>query len=400
MKSKKIFLLHNIIAPYRLPLFQDLSKEMDLTVYFCTSKSKDRLWNPSLENYSFKRKIGKNISLRIGNNHMVINYLLPLKLLLEKYDIYIAGDNAENIPSILITCLISRFFKKPFILWSGAIETEYLGSANNKRRLREIFIKPYRKIVYRYASCVIAYGEGAKLFLVTNGVSEDKIFIGTQVIFQDQTKQVSISKEDMGLQGKKVVLCMSYLVKRKGINHLINAFKGLNRKDSVLVIAGAGREEEHLKFLSANEENIKFVGYVEKEEKSKYYTIADIFVLPSYHDPWALVINEAMFFGLPIITTKGVGSSMEFRDNSFVVTPGDEKALKIALEKLLDDEKLRKEMGRKSREYIKHYDANYALRTFKKAISYATRNVNTSNNGKSDRLITKKLLVNQRSTEE
>lgn len=43
MKNKaKLIILHNIISPYRLSIFEQLSKKYDLDVYFCKAKTKDR----------------------------------------------------------------------------------------------------------------------------------------------------------------------------------------------------------------------------------------------------------------------------------------------------------------------------------------------------------------------
>src|SRR3989339_198644 len=57
MKKLKVMILHYIIAPYRNPLFEKLSKKYDLTVYFCKENNKDRNWSTKLDNYSFKYKI-------------------------------------------------------------------------------------------------------------------------------------------------------------------------------------------------------------------------------------------------------------------------------------------------------------------------------------------------------
>ena len=53
MQNKlKVMILHNIISPYRSPLFEELSKKYDLTVYFCKAKTNDRKWSTKLDNYS------------------------------------------------------------------------------------------------------------------------------------------------------------------------------------------------------------------------------------------------------------------------------------------------------------------------------------------------------------
>ena len=142
----------------------------------------------------------------------------------------------------------------------------------------------------------------------------------------------------------------------------------MNRDDSVLIMAGAGKEEGRIKELAAGDKNIFFPGYVDGQEKARYYTIADIFVLPTFVDPWGLVIMEAMMFGLPVITTTGAGASELILGNGIVIEPGDEEAINESLEYLLDNDEIREEMGRKSKEIIKEYTVECAAGTFTEAI--------------------------------
>ena len=50
-------------------------------------------------------------------------------------------------------------------------------------------------------------------------------------------------------------------------------------------------------------DNIVFVGFKTKKELKDYYIAADVFCLQTRGDVWGLVVNEAMAYGLPIITT-------------------------------------------------------------------------------------------------
>ena len=365
--KKKVFLLHNIISPYRLPLFEKLSEEFDLDVKFCKIISRDRLWCTKLKGYSFKNEILENISI----GRIMINYSLPFKLIFNRYDAYIMGGGDETIFSGFVVLLISKLFKKPFIVWSGdiGVYNKYYRDTIIGRIIKG-FYHYYLKLLYRYADSFIAYGEDAKDFLVNRAIPEQKIFIGTQVI-SGELKRVKILKKDFGFQNKKIILFLSYFYKRKGGDVLIKAFKKMNRKDAILIMAGAGEEEDNLKFLTEGVENIYFPGYVSGKEKAKYLSIADIFVLPTSWDPWGLVINEAMMSGLPVITTENAGCSKELIDgNGFVVKADDEVGLRSAIEKLLDDDELREKVGARSKDIIKKYNLDYAVNAFKNAVEY------------------------------
>ena len=160
---------------------------------------------------------------------------------------------------------------------------------------------------------------------------------------------------------------MAYLQKRKGVQYLIEAFLQLNGKDTVLLIVGDGEyKQELLKLVPENNSDIMFVGH--DENTAKYYAMADIFVMPSFSDPWGLTINEAMVAGLPVITTTNVGAQELIQGNGFVISPRDSHALKTALEQLLNDDQLRHDMGQRSLEVIKPYTIQHTAEVCRAAI--------------------------------
>ena len=66
----------------------------------------------------------------------------------------------------------------------------------------------------------------------------------------------------------------------------------------------------------------------------KYYYASDIFVLPTYDDPWGLVINEALACGLPVITTTSAGAYLDLIQvgmTGFLYDAGDVAKLKELL---------------------------------------------------------------------
>lgn len=370
----RILLLHNIVAPYRLPLFQKLSEKLDLHILFCKSQRKDRLWTDLLKNYSFKYEILYNITFPKGD--FVINPSLLFKLLTNPYQVYIAGENFENILSILLVLLVAKLFRRSFILWSGVIKSSYIPPHSNSFLwgIRQILVKQYRRFLYRFANSFIAYGKMSKRYLMLNGVSEEKIHFGTQVININHVEETSSLNVYNELKDKKILLFLGYFKKRKGIEYLIKAYFTLNREDTILVLAGDGEEIENLRSMAKGRDDIIFPGYVEGEEKAFWYSIADIFILPTLHDPWGLVINEAMTYGLPIITTERAGCSIELiKGNGFILEAENTEELCSILNKMLDDDELREKMGKKSKEIIKHYNLNYAVNTFVNAIKFAIK---------------------------
>ncbi len=373
-QTEKVFLLHNVIDPTRLPIFENLAKRVDLDVYFCMVEHRGRRSRIDLlEHYSFNSTVLENILLDIGGlRRLAINYTLPFRLLFRHYQCYLVFEDPPIMISTLTVFLISKLFGKPFVLWSGFFESGYIASWQ-LNPVKRCLIRAYRKLLYYYSDSFVAACNLAGDYLVKQGVGKEAIFSGTEVVSKDLLKKPRYFSSPKNLREKKIVLFVGYLFRQKGVDYLIKAFKELKGDDLLLIIAGAGPEEDNLKSLAERAGNIIFPGYIEGEEKGKYYSSADIFVLPTLGDVWGWVVNEAMSFGLPIIVTERAGCSPELvKDNGIIVPARNVEALKGAMQKLLDNDRLRRQMGRKSKEYIKKYDVNYAVNTFVDAIKYVS----------------------------
>jgi glycosyltransferase involved in cell wall biosynthesis len=135
---------------------------------------------------------------------------------------------------------------------------------------------------------------------------------------------------------------------------------------------GSGPEEERLRQLADGDDRILFPGYRDGACKTAWYAAADLFVFPSLHDPWGLVVNEAMAFGLPIIASDAAGCVPDLlQDNGLVVPAGDTDALEDALAQLLRAKTRRRAMGNSSREIISKYTVEFACSAFLQAIEHA-----------------------------
>src|ERR1035437_1706271 len=117
MNKIKLTILHNIISPYRQPLFEELSKKYDLRVYFCKANAKDRIWKTSLKNYTFKYKILSSL----GIGPLIFNFSLLNELFKDQPDCFIVVENPENAISILTIFVIAKINKSKIILWSERI---------------------------------------------------------------------------------------------------------------------------------------------------------------------------------------------------------------------------------------------------------------------------------------
>jgi len=117
---------------------------------------------------------------------------------------------------------------------------------------------------------------------------------------------------------------------------------------------------------------VVFAGFFNQSELPSVYATCDIFVLPSEDEPWALVVNEVMCAGRPVVTTREVGCARDLvthAENGFIYRAGDISALASALEILVEEPALRAQMGAAGLRKIK--DWSYEQCT--KGLEAATR---------------------------
>jgi glycosyltransferase involved in cell wall biosynthesis len=154
--------------------------------------------------------------------------------------------------------------------------------------------------------------------------------------------------------GMPSVLCVGRLVSYKGVEFLIRALENIEAR---LWIIGVGPLEDSLKALVAERglaDRIEFLGQVSEQDLIAYYHACDVFVLPSITNAemFGVVQLEAMACRKPVISTDlptGVSWVNQHGKTGYVVPPENVEELAKAIRRLLDNSKLRNEMGEAGR---------------------------------------------------
>ncbi len=150
--------------------------------------------------------------------------------------------------------------------------------------------------------------------------------------------------------GDRIVVSVGRLVYYKGFEVLIKAMASVRGK---LVIVGEGPLRGELQSLAARlgvSDRVIFVGEIDNASVTAYYHAADLFALASVarSEAFGIVQIEAMAAGLPVVNT-GLDSGVPFvslhGETGLTVPPGNPQALAEAINRLLDDEQLRKSFG-------------------------------------------------------
>jgi glycosyltransferase involved in cell wall biosynthesis len=158
---------------------------------------------------------------------------------------------------------------------------------------------------------------------------------------------------------KKYVMYAGRIDREKGLFDLLECGKSIcsEKSDLSFIIAGDGRDFNKLKRKAKKEglqDRFIFLGQVEKDQMIKLYQNATLFILPSYHEGLPTVLLEAMSCGLPIIATdvRGNNDLIINGENGIIIPSRSPKKMTEAIDMLLEDNNLRKKLGKNARKTI------------------------------------------------
>ena len=352
----KVLFITNIPSPYRVDFFNELGKICDLTVSFEGKKATDRNKNWLGSQAIFFKSVYLN-GIRTGSD----NFFCPsiIKLIKQGWDKIIVG--MYSTPTGMLAIQYMKSHKIKFYLESdgGFIKDEN----KMKFKLKSYFISSAN---YWFSS-----SDATTDYLTFYGASNERCFKYpfTSLLkgdFEHAEKISSIGKhklkEKLNMKEDFIVLSVGRFTYEagygKGYDTILEAAEMMEKKIGFYIV-GDEPTEEFVKWKrEKNLTNVYFVGFKTKEELSYYYAAADIFVLMTRSDVWGLVINEAMMYGLPIITTDKciAGTELVFNgENGYILPVGDKEKLKRCLEKLTMDRESISSFGLRSKKIITEY---------------------------------------------
>lgn len=185
-----------------------------------------------------------------------------------------------------------------------------------------------------------------KLLVIGNGIPINKVYTCKDKVDPSNNKGF-------------MLLSVSYLIERKGIDYNLRAFSKLSNKYPKLkyIIAGDGVEKNKLQELAKElevYERVEFTGMLSHDDVLKYMKEADIFSLPSWNEAFGVVYIEAMACGKPIIGCEGEGLEDFVRnfETGLLVKPKDVNSLVEAMDFLLSNPDKAKEIGERGRKLV------------------------------------------------
>lgn len=209
--------------------------------------------------------------------------------------------------------------------------------------------------LFRFADQIFVPSSGTYDLIRSLGISADRITVTPYAVdnewWRAQSAKVDrqVMRSEWGVDSEQpVILFCAKLAAWKRPADLLRAFARAPLRDAVLVYAGAGAERDRLETEAQElgvEGRVKFLGFANQSQLPAIYTAADLMVSPSEYEPFAVVVNEAMCCGCPVIASDQVGAARDLIRpirEEFVFPAGDVAALAKTLWFAFSDrEKLR-----------------------------------------------------------
>lgn len=174
-------------------------------------------------------------------------------------------------------------------------------------------------------------------------------------------------KDKYNLKGKKIILYIGRVDKDKGTLELVKACNKINRSDFKLLVVGAPifdtgittDYENLIKNEISKNDNFVMTGYVKHEELYKFYSLADVVVIPSQvEDSAPLVLIESISNGKPVVASNCGGIPEYVNKKCAILVNWGERYiddLANAIEKVLYDDNLKLQMGIESKKQSNLY---------------------------------------------
>lgn len=356
-QNKQLIIVHNIIAPYKVILFNSLYKNIpNLKVIFIAETENRRDWEIDYGKLNFPYEVlfkGQIDSIgKLAIAHKTWTTLNLLK------------------PSSLVICDYSNIFGWASLFWGIRHKIKmvfWLDSTKDDRKhyfpkeqIKQLFLKHF--------DLFLAPGQKTQDYLefmkvnskqiVKTGYAVDNKFYLDKIMNLKDTQKKNNPKNT-----KRNFLFVGRLSKEKNIITLLKAFNNLRSVDNKwgLIIIGDGPQKEDLLIYIKNNnlgDRVYLPGFIQQNDIVKYYSMSDVFILPSKSEPWGLVVNEAMLCNLPVIVSSRCGSASELVKegiNGFTFNPDNQDTLEKLMLKFMSDEVDAKILGENSAQIVRDH---------------------------------------------
>lgn len=266
---------------------------------------------------------------------------------------------ADDRPDVVVvagymtatTQLVMRWLRKnrvPWIFWGEVPGMRQRGRVASA--LRRMAQRP----VARWPNGIAAIGSRAAA--AYRQISRNDCPVANIPYCCDMQPFFDIRRDHRAERGRVRFLYCGQLIRRKGVDLLIDAFcksaRLFPRIDLTLVGDGPLRAELENRIPADIRPRVHFAGFHPVAKLPPFFAEADVFVLPSRHDGWGVVVNQAVAAGLPVICSDAVGAADLVADgvNGCIVSAGDGESLRRTIAAVSSESARNQQFGVNSRQ--------------------------------------------------
>ena len=321
---QRVLWLTNLPAPYRFPIWENISKSHDLKVVFLLKEKNWRNWSvPKNAKWAFQY-----LSLKSKNfgEFDFVPSVFGAKRLLQQIDVFILGG--WETPFYIRTLIIAKRKHIPVV--------NFYESTLDSHRFNNILIRKIRSTILSKADFIITSGNASTNAVKAMGIAPEKIitlFNPVDVRWFHSFAQ----NHRIPVTTSHRYIYVSQLIERKNVATVIKAFASIRNSSDTLTIAGDGPLAQELKNLVATlgiSDSVIFAGHKNQEELAQLYTASNTLILASTNEVWGLVVNEALASGLHVVVSDKCGVTEFVKDmKGAYISSTDQQSIQIMMEK-------------------------------------------------------------------
>lgn len=351
--KKSLLYINNFEAPYRVPFFEMLNQEYNMTLALSQHPKDRKERNPAW--FQQGSRTYDTVYLKTVNV-MGAQVGFQIRDMLPKYDIVFMDMYANPTNMYAIYCLNKA--KRRFVMSVDGM------LAKEKQPFPIRFLKKY---FLNSPVKILSPGTSVDHCLESYGVSSDKLvryhftsLLNTDILASvPSPSEKATLREKLEMKEKRIALSVGRTIHGKGFDVLIKASREVSSDIGFYIVGGAPSEECSALLRAYHIQNIHFIDFKSKAELNNYYKAADVFILPTRSDVWGLVVNEAMACALPVITTEKCGAGLELVENGvngYLVPVDNEKALADCIQMFFNTPGVPQKMSAASLAKIRPYN--------------------------------------------
>ena len=328
-----VLFVFNHPAPYKVRLFNELSRTIKVTALFERLKNRDRnshFYDNNEINFETVHIRGIDLG---KENHFSSGIVKHLKS--HRYDLVIM--NGWHTFSEMMALDYLKKHRKPYVFYiNGGLIKE--NETTLKRRIKRHYISG--------ASWYFSPDENSNRYLIYYGTEANKIVnYPYSTIYQNEILSSSLSRQEkdilrskLNLHHERIFVSCGQFIPRKNYERLISYWRNRPDNELLLIIGGGPQKRKYQNLIARYSlKNVKLIDFVPREQLFSYFQAADGYLFPSKEDIYGHVINEALSQGLPVISNQHVNSALRLikdEKNGYVIDFADDTQIDMAIEGL------------------------------------------------------------------